>query len=367
MRALAVGALFGSLAAWGCSSGAFACEDTEECRDGDRIGTCQPDGFCSFPDGDCASGQRYGSHAGALSGECVVPVADTDAATSTTSSTGAGMTGLEASASATMGSHDDADTSGDTTLGLEGSGSSTSASASEGGPETSSTGIVENPELVLWLELEDASFAAGIVDSSPLGLPVACGAGGCPTAVAGPYGQAALFDGEEQCIVVPHDVAFEDLTELTVSAWVQPLAPAVELNHMVVAKPLGAENGDSFELYVHDAIPLDDEVQARFAAADDLVSATAIAPRPTVVGDWMHMAGTWDGAEVTVWVGGAAVATAPLAAIGVDEHGLMVGCDDDVGGTTADNVFVGAVDDVRVYRVALTADEIATLAAGDAP
>ena len=43
-------------------------------------GTCEPNGFCSFPDTDCPSGSRYGEHAGAgLANTCVEPVtADTD-------------------------------------------------------------------------------------------------------------------------------------------------------------------------------------------------------------------------------------------------------------------------------------------------
>lgn len=51
---------------------AFPCEVTSECVDGGRIGVCQADGWCSFPDAGCTSGQRYGEHAGdGLAGLCV--------------------------------------------------------------------------------------------------------------------------------------------------------------------------------------------------------------------------------------------------------------------------------------------------------
>ncbi len=51
---------------------AFPCHATSECVDGGRLGVCQSDGWCSFPDAGCPSGQRYGEHAGeGLAGLCV--------------------------------------------------------------------------------------------------------------------------------------------------------------------------------------------------------------------------------------------------------------------------------------------------------
>jgi hypothetical protein len=48
---------------------AFLCASSEQCTSN---GVCQPTtGFCSFQDGDCASGQRYGAASGALGGICV--------------------------------------------------------------------------------------------------------------------------------------------------------------------------------------------------------------------------------------------------------------------------------------------------------
>jgi len=48
------------------------CTSNEQCVDGDALGVCQPAHVCSFPDGGCPSGQRYGTHApDALADECV--------------------------------------------------------------------------------------------------------------------------------------------------------------------------------------------------------------------------------------------------------------------------------------------------------
>jgi len=57
----------------GClGTDAFLCESDEVCQQGGVSGLCQPSGYCSFPDEDCDSGQRYGVHAGgSLPGTCV--------------------------------------------------------------------------------------------------------------------------------------------------------------------------------------------------------------------------------------------------------------------------------------------------------
>jgi len=76
------------LVTWGmvsaCSpfgGGAFACEVDADCAGGPGAGRCEPTGFCSFPDGDCASGMRYGTSSGSLSSVCVGDEPPIDAAT----------------------------------------------------------------------------------------------------------------------------------------------------------------------------------------------------------------------------------------------------------------------------------------------
>lgn len=79
----------------------FACSTDDECSISEAMGTCESTGYCSFPDGDCSSGRRYGMHAGeGLAGTCVdEPDADTGAATTTSppSSTDGPMTSLDTS------------------------------------------------------------------------------------------------------------------------------------------------------------------------------------------------------------------------------------------------------------------------------
>jgi hypothetical protein len=49
-------------------STAFQCDTNADCGAG---GTCAAVGFCSFPDPECASGERYADSAGTYANECV--------------------------------------------------------------------------------------------------------------------------------------------------------------------------------------------------------------------------------------------------------------------------------------------------------
>ncbi|MEM6990606.1 MAG: hypothetical protein AAF721_08920 [Myxococcota bacterium] len=65
-------AFAGLLAAPGCpTETSFVCGDDSQCVGADQ-GMCQPNGFCSFPDDECPTGQRYGKQApSTLAGQCV--------------------------------------------------------------------------------------------------------------------------------------------------------------------------------------------------------------------------------------------------------------------------------------------------------
>ncbi len=56
----------------GCpASEVFTCADDSECQ-GDGLGRCEANGFCSFPDQQCPSGRRYGELAGGgFASDCV--------------------------------------------------------------------------------------------------------------------------------------------------------------------------------------------------------------------------------------------------------------------------------------------------------
>ncbi len=146
----------------GCtSSEVFQCQTDGQCVNGDAAGACQPNGFCSFVDRNCASGFRYASSAPpGLAGACVEVEPDAS------SSTGC-MTASCADSTAETGANPPASTSapGTTqaatataTTGIDDASSTTSTS--EDASETSTGPAIECPQFV-------EEFDDGIVETPP--------------------------------------------------------------------------------------------------------------------------------------------------------------------------------------------------------
>lgn len=154
----------------GCLGGdAFLCESDEVCQQGGVSGLCQPSGYCSFPDDECATGQRYGEHAGGpLAGECVDPGSLTGDSTSdgvstspltTTSSGSTSTTGVTTSTtSPTTGVDGPATTN---PLSESDTGGSTGPSATGMNDEAPATTTGAPPVVVCWAD----EFDDGMIDA----------------------------------------------------------------------------------------------------------------------------------------------------------------------------------------------------------
>jgi len=78
-------------------------------------------------------------------------------------------------------------------------------------------------------------------------------------------------------------------------------------------------------------------------------------------GQWYHIAATWDGTTVRIYVDGVLDNAPP------DSHGGTIGTDTRpfyMGGRSGSDLFDGTLDDVRVYSRALTAEEIQMIMRG---
>ncbi|HWB73867.1 MAG TPA: hypothetical protein VG755_02905, partial [Nannocystaceae bacterium] len=121
-RAVCAAGLVGLAAAIACSPGVFACIESSDCRSGEVVGTCEANGWCSFPDDACPSGARYGDHAGAgLAGECVPSGSASttgDDDTGTTASTTATTTSTSATTT-TVSTATSSDPTGDPTTSVD--------------------------------------------------------------------------------------------------------------------------------------------------------------------------------------------------------------------------------------------------------
>lgn len=134
----------------GCNSEFFACSDDAGCGGTTPGGVCEPSGFCSFPDDDCASGRRYGAHAGAGLGSTCVDEPD-----------GTSTTGVTSAAGPTTADPPQTSAPGDDTTGL---------APSTGAAETTTTGEPAcSPD---WWDCSHGIRQQVVLLGIPLGAPV---------------------------------------------------------------------------------------------------------------------------------------------------------------------------------------------------
>lgn len=82
-----------------CKRWDFHCDDDDECVSDDVLGFCEAEGFCSYPDGNCPSGARWGPQAGAHANECVEESSESSSESSTSSESSSSSSGSDTSSS----------------------------------------------------------------------------------------------------------------------------------------------------------------------------------------------------------------------------------------------------------------------------
>jgi hypothetical protein len=352
--AIAAGVVGVALGGCGASS-EFTCQSDAQCM-ADGPGECQPDGHCSFPADDCPSGQRYGEHSGSYSGQCVDVGGDDVAGTHGAASTSTSAASGEATNPVLTTSEP---TTADGTTGQPVTATGTSSNEGSSGEASSSegtTGEPIDPDLVLWLELERAPDGQ-VLDSSPFMSHGMCMAPECPESALGVLGQGVYLDGIDDVIAVPSGPQLLTPDGLTVAVWIRLDELPME-HRAVLNKPVGLTIDNSWELYFSSASHL-----LRFAVTSGGIDYDVELPEPFPVAQWVHVAGTWDGNVSTLWVDGEMIGSIDASAIDLDDQPVLVGADDDHDGGLSGH-FLGGMDDVRVYRRALTPEEIGALASG---
>jgi hypothetical protein len=336
------------LACTGCGGGLFACQSDEDCM-GDVAGMCAAGGACSFPDDECDSGQRYGDHAGEMSGECV-PVEGTTSGDAGTGSSASSPTSLDVSSTPDDGA-DSTDPSADTTsmpLGTSTTDVDPTLVTDTGMDESTTGPIVEDPDLLVWLRFLEPDENGAIANDGVLGGNAIC-VDDCPEIADG----LAEYDGLGDCLAFPHHDELVN-TPFTAAAWVYPTE--AQQGMFLLGKAVEASSQNTWEIYIAHEPLLGQTLGFEMYAPPDV----AIEAGPPAIEQWTHIAGTWDGDVLTLFVDGEVVGEAPNAATTFDEHDVRFGCDDDDGVDVYH--FDGSFSDVRIYGRALDSMEIAGLA-----
>jgi hypothetical protein len=208
------------------------------------------------------------------------------------------------------------------------------------------------PELVAYWRLDETTGDVA-ADSSGFGNTGTVSAGA--EWVPGRWGNAIAFDGATGKIFMPRNLWLEP-PEITVGAWVNHLGTQGEFKY-IVAKGATGCNASSYGLYTGPNGGL------VFYVSTDAGSAYTRSPDAgTAVwdGSWHHVAGSYDGSKVRLFLDGVEVGSGTATSAGID-YSTTDSTDAYIGsypGCT-NHDFTGIVDDVRIWRTALTAEEVA--------
>jgi hypothetical protein len=158
---------------------------------------------------------------------------------------------------------------------------------------------------------------------------------------AGKYGGALAFDGGAR-VTIPDAPSLHLTTAMTLEVWVKP-SPMVDWWADVIYKA-----DDTY--YLEATSPSGTPVAGGTWASNQ----NLVAPAPLAVNTWTHLAATYDGTTVRLYVNGTLAGSAPRSGpLASSTHPLEIGGDSLYG-----QYFTGLIDDVRVYNVALTATQI---------
>lgn len=207
--------------------------------------------------------------------------------------------------------------------------------------------------LIAYYPFDESQFRGAVLDVSGHGRDGVCSliANTCPEPAPGRVGGAGRFDGVGMHARVPFDPAFNTTTAFTLAAWTW-LDNVVDQKGFVNKPHDGDPIANAWQLFV-----IDDYVQSTIFS-ESLGNTGAQAMITPLV--WTHVAGTWDGTVLRLFVDGverdARTVSDPL----FDSNDVWLGCDVDFG--QPEDFHAGLLDDVRIYDRALSTAEIAALA-----
>jgi hypothetical protein len=167
---------------------------------------------------------------------------------------------------------------------------------------------------------------------------------GASRTTAGRFGRALTFDGSNDRVTVPHASDLNLTAGLTVEAWVRPSS----LSSWRAVAVKERSSSLSYALYANSS---GSRPTARLFTTSDLAtSGTAQLGLST----WSHLTMTWSGSTLRLYVNGTQVSSRTVSgSLATGTSPLRIG-----GRIGASEWFNGRIDELRVYRRALSATEI---------
>lgn len=173
---------------------------------------------------------------------------------------------------------------------------------------------------------------------------------GNPKCTAGKTGEALEFDGVDDYVDCGNDAKFDITGQITLSAWVKT-NDACKDKHV----PYLIKGENTYGLKHHENNNIE------FFIYNDTWYPVRFPVDSSFNGVWHHLAGTYDGTQLKLYVDGELKSTSDhFGPIGVSQSNVNIGRNSDM----ADRLYSGAIDDVRIYNYALSENDVAAIYAG---
>jgi hypothetical protein len=207
---------------------------------------------------------------------------------------------------------------------------------------TAPAALADTPGLVAAYGFEEPSGTAAVDSAAGLNPGTLSG----PTrSASGRFGAALAFDGVNDRVDVADSASLDLTTGMTLEAWVRPDSGGWR-TALLKERP----GGLAYALY--------SSTDSNTPSAELRTSASPETRGPSALptGTWSHLATTYDGATLRLYVNGTQVSSkAVTGSLAVTTGALRIG-----GNAIWGEYFAGVLDEVRVYNRALTAGEIQT-------
>jgi hypothetical protein len=225
-----------------------------------------------------------------------------------------------------------------------------------------------DPDLIVWVPMEDLAPSSPDLEASASPITVGCNTDTrCPRPdVSAPSGSGFEFRDGDEWLRIADDPLLVTTSGFTLAIWARLRAVPVTSDMVLLAKPFGGSFRNSWELGLVD-IDSDGEGELSFVVDSLSGEATATAEHGRSAEAWFHVAAVWEpmSRRLVLYLDGTEVArSAESVTPSFDSSFGLIGADDN---GSIENGFIGDLDDARVYRRALTAEEISAVMSAPPP
>jgi len=186
-----------------------------------------------------------------------------------------------------------------------------------------------------------------VIDASGNGHSGTLGAG-IDRTTRGRFGGALVFNGATT-VTVPASPSLNLASGMTLEAWVFPTATPTHWTTVVVKEQFG-----SFAYTLYAGSPTDRPNGYLNTGTTPSTERGVAGPSALPLNVWSHLATTYDGAALRLFVNGIQVASAPFSGAIVTTTGALRFGGNNVWG----EFFRGYIDEIRIYNRALAPGEI---------